>query len=95
VVRCRHPPGFSPPAQAYSTRAYKSCSRFAVCINNTEHPASIELYKIYRVLPDEEATKDGDLRLIDESSEDYPYPADLFVLIEVPKAVQRALLQTS
>ena len=69
--------------------------RFAVCINNTEYPASLELHKIYRVLPDEAATTDGDLRVIDESGEDYLYPAELFVLIEVPKAVERALLQTS
>ena len=69
--------------------------RFAVCLNNTEYPASLELHKIYRVLPDEAATTDGDLRVIDESGEDYLYPAELFVLIEVPKAVERALLQTS
>jgi hypothetical protein len=68
--------------------------RFAVCINNTDYPASLELHKIYRVLPDEDAAKDGDLRVIDESGEDYLYPADLFVLIDAPKAVERALLQT-
>jgi hypothetical protein len=69
--------------------------RFAVCINNTEYPASLERHKIYRALPEEEAAKDGDLRVIDESGKDYLYPAELFVLIEVPKAVERALLQTS
>jgi hypothetical protein len=68
--------------------------RFAVCINNTDYPASLELHKIYRVLPDEEAAKDGDLRVIDESGEDYLYPAEFFVLIDVPKAVEQALLQT-
>jgi hypothetical protein len=69
--------------------------RFAVCINNTVYPASLELHKIYRILPDEEAAKDGDLRVIDESGEDYLYPADFFVLIEVPKAVEQAILKTS
>jgi hypothetical protein len=69
--------------------------RFAVCINNTDYPASLELHKIYRVIPDEEAAKDGDLRVVDESGEDYLYPADLFVLIDVPEAVERALLRTS
>jgi hypothetical protein len=68
--------------------------RFAVCINNTDCPASLELHKIYRILPDEDAAKDGDLRVIDESGEDYLYPADFFVLIDVPKAVERTLLQT-
>jgi hypothetical protein len=69
--------------------------RFAVCITNTDYPASLELHKIYRVLPDEEAAKDGDLRVVDESGEDYLYPAEFFVLIDVPKAVEQALLQTS
>jgi hypothetical protein len=68
--------------------------RFAVCINNADYPASLELHKIYRMLPDEEAAKDGDLRVIDESGEDYLYAADLFVLIDVPKALEQALLQT-
>ena len=52
--------------------------RFAVCINNTEYPASLERHKIYRVLPDEEAAKDGDVRVIDESGEDYLYPGRAF-----------------
>ena len=68
--------------------------RFAGCINNTDYPASLELHKIYRVLPDEDAAKDDDLRVIDESGEDYLYPTDFFVRIDVPKAVERALLQT-
>ena len=72
-----------------------SPSRFAVYINNTEYPGSLELHKLYRVLPDEEAAKDGGLRVIDESGEDYLYPAGLFVLIGVPRAVERALLRTS
>ena len=36
--------------------------QFAVCINNSDYPASLELHKIYRVLPDDDAAKDGDLR---------------------------------
>lgn len=64
----------------------------AVCIKNADYPASLELHKIYRTLPDEDAAKDGDLRVIDESGEDYLYPAEYFVLIEVPKEVERALL---
>lgn len=60
---------------------------FAVCVDNSEYPASLELYKIYRVLPDDDAATDGDLRLIDESGEDYLYPDDRFVLIELPQTV--------
>lgn len=67
--------------------------RFAVCVNNTEYPSSLELHKIYWVLPDEYAEADGDLRIVDESDEDYLYPADYFVLLELPQAVEKALLQ--
>ena len=69
--------------------------RFAVCVNNAEYPASLELHKIYRVLPDEDAEVDGDVRIVDESGEDYLYPADYFVLLELPQAVERSLLQNA
>jgi hypothetical protein len=51
----------------------------------------LELHKIYRVLWDEGAAQDGDLRIIDESGEDYLYPADYFVMIELPREVVRVL----
>lgn len=69
--------------------------RVAVCIDNAGYPASLELYKIYRVLPDEEATRDGDIRVIDESGKDYLYLATCFVTIEVPLEVERAILNAS
>jgi len=49
----------------------RSAARFAICVDNSEYPASLELHKLYRVIPDEDAKKDGDLRIIDESGEDY------------------------
>ncbi len=55
--------------------------RFAVCIDATGYPASLELYKSYRVLLDEKARADGDLRVIDESGEVYLYPTKRFVLL--------------
>lgn len=67
--------------------------RFAICVNNTDYPASLELHKIYKVLPDEDAAADGDLRVIDESGEDYLYPMEYFVLTELPQAVEKSLLQ--
>ena len=70
-------------------------SLFAVCINNSEYPASLELHKIYRVIPDEEAALEGDMRVIDESGEDYLYPAEWFVLVELPEAVEQSLLQVA
>jgi hypothetical protein len=62
-------------------------ARFTICVNNTAYPVSLELHKIYRVLPDEEAEADGDLRIVDETGEDYLYPARQFAFVSLmPKA---------
>lgn len=68
---------------------------FVVCIDNTDYPASLEKHKIYRVLPDEDAAEDGDIHVVDESGEDYLYPASYFTPIEVPKKVEESLLRAS
>ena len=47
------------------------------------------------MLPDPDADREGDVRVVDESGEDYLYPADWFVALEVPKAVQESLLKAS
>jgi hypothetical protein len=70
-------------------------ARFAVCVNNADYPASLELHKIYRVLPDEDAEVDGDMRVVDESGEDYLYPADYFVMVKLPTAVEKSLLRAA
>lgn len=69
--------------------------RFAVCIDNRGYPASLELHKIYRVIPDDDATAEGDLRVVDESGEDYLYSADRFVEIKPPQTVRRSLLHAA
>jgi hypothetical protein len=66
-------------------------NRFAICVNNDEYPSSLELHKVYRVLADQVAERDGDLRVIDESGEDYLYPAEFFVLVELPLKTARTL----
>jgi hypothetical protein len=70
-----------------------SVPRFVVCIDNSDYEASLELHKIYQVLPDPDAAEDGDLRIVDESGEDYLYGGSRFVAIEVPKALERAMLK--
>jgi len=65
---------------------------FAVCINNEGYPASLEVGKLYRVIPDDEAASHGYVRVIDESGEDYAYSAERFFLLELPMAVEDALL---
>ncbi len=67
-------------------------NKFVVCINNDEYPASLELHKIYRTILDADAEMDGDLRIIDESGEDYLYPSDWFVMINLPYEVELSVL---
>jgi len=69
--------------------------QFVVCVANDGYPASLELHKIYRVLTDEQAERDGDLRIVDESGEDYLYPSKWFVSMKVPQAVKTSLLRAS
>ena len=68
---------------------------FAVCINNARYPASLELHKIYRVVADEDAAPDGDIRVIDESGEGYLYPADWFAFVTLPQALQDSILRAA
>jgi hypothetical protein len=63
-------------------------TRFVVCIKNEGYPASLELRKIYQVIPDARAAEHEYIRVIDESGEDYLYPADYFVPIELPQDVE-------
>ncbi|MBI2917879.1 MAG: hypothetical protein HYY01_07765 [Chloroflexi bacterium] len=65
--------------------------RFVVCVNNSGYPASLELHKIYRSVPDQDAEADGDIRVVDESGEDYLYSRDRFVPIRVPAAIRESL----
>jgi hypothetical protein len=60
-------------------------------VNNDEYPASLELFKIYRTIPDRQARADGDVRVIDESGEDYLFPADYFMPIQLPRTIVRLL----
>jgi hypothetical protein len=64
--------------------------KFAVCLRN-DGSEDLEPRKIYRILPDEAAASEGYLRIIDEFGEDYLYPEDYFVLLELPEAVEHAL----
>jgi hypothetical protein len=68
-----------------------SAPKYAVCVDNSGYPASLELHKIYRVLRDDDAFEQGDLRIIDESGEDYLYSSKRFVPIELPKKLKASL----
>jgi hypothetical protein len=66
---------------------------FALCVRNKDYPASLELRKVYQVLADQQAMKHRQMRVIDESGEDYLYPQEYFVPIKVPQAAERAVLK--
>jgi hypothetical protein len=65
-------------------------TQFVVCVKN-EGCEDLEIRKIYQVLPDEVAAKDDYIRVIDESGEDYLYPANYFFSVELPQAAEEAL----
>jgi len=64
---------------------------FVICIDNSDYPASLEKRKIYEALADESASGLGHIRVIDESGEDYLYPASCFVDAHLPEAVEEAV----
>ena len=64
---------------------------FAICVANQGYE-DLEVWKVYRVLPDAKAAEVDCLRVIDESGEDYLYPANRFVVVELPEEVRAQLL---
>ncbi|MDP8982307.1 MAG: hypothetical protein M3O35_17150 [Acidobacteriota bacterium] len=75
-------------------KAEKAPSRFVLCIRN-DGAGDLEPRKVYQVLPDRTADREGYVRLIDESGEDYLYPAEYFVAVKVPVAAARVLVSRS
>ena len=69
--------------------------QFGLCLNNEGYPDSLEVGKLYRVIPDDDAAAHGYIRVIDESGEDYAYTASRFHLMELPAAVEKVLLSAS
>jgi hypothetical protein len=66
--------------------------QLALCLRNKGYEVSLERRKIYQVLPDRDAAAHGQLRVIDESGQDYLYPAAFFVVINLPLTVRRRVL---
>jgi len=64
--------------------------QFAICVRN-EGAEDLEIRKVYQILPDTRAAKEKHVRVIDESGEDYLYPADYFIPLTLPLEVERAL----
>jgi hypothetical protein len=69
-------------------RVQQTAGSFALCVEDGGME-DLEARKVYQVLPDREANREGYVRVIDESGEDYVYPSDLFVPVKLPAAVIR------
>jgi hypothetical protein len=67
--------------------------RFAICLKN-KGCDDLVVRKLYQVLPDERAASESYLRIIDESGEDYLYPASYFFILDLPQRIERAIKRT-
>ena len=68
-------------------------NKFLLCIENEGYEASLELRKLYERLPDKEAERHKQVRIIDESGEDYLYPADFFAPIRLSAQTRTKLIE--
>ena len=73
-----------------SAMVENSRRRYALCVQ-AEGGEDIDVRKVYEILPDELAAKRRHVRVVDESGEDYLYPAEFFVLLDLPREVERAV----
>jgi len=67
----------------------------AVCVRNDDYSVSLERRKIYEILNDSDAERHGQVRVIDESGEDYLYPAEYFVPLDLPRETERAVIEAA
>ena len=73
----------------------RSAGRYVLCVRNGSYRASLQPRKVYRVLQDASAEAHALLRVVDESGEDYLFPADLFVAIELPAKARPAFSRST
>ena len=69
--------------------------QFVVCLSNEGFAASLEVGKLYQIVPDRKAEKLGGIRVIDEDGEDYLYDSDMFCPLQVPPIVAQTLVAVS
>lgn len=78
-----------------SSRKNRKDGSFVLCVRNESFPASLELRKLYSLVPDAAAARHNLVRVIDESGEDYLYPAEYFIAVRLPANVKLALSKAS
>jgi hypothetical protein len=80
---------------ALSNSPKSRAAQFVLCVRNNGYSASLEVRKVYRALSDEQASRLRQVRVIDESGEDYLYPEEYFVPIKLPQSAERAVLRAT
>jgi len=70
-------------------------SKFVICIDNSDFPASLEKRKIYESVADSDAEKHGQIRIIDESGDDYLYPTECFVEVNLSDDIREAVVKAA
>ncbi|MCJ7680564.1 MAG: hypothetical protein MUP70_07565 [Candidatus Aminicenantes bacterium] len=73
---------------------HRSKKHYVLCIRNSGYDASLVVRKIYEKLPDADAGERKLIRVIDESGEDYLYPVDMFMQVELPESVEKAIISS-
>lgn len=73
-------------------KANSAQPQFAICVNNTGYPDDLKVRTVYQVLPDESAARSNYIRIVDETGEDYLYPAKCFVVVDIPAEAAEALM---
>ncbi len=76
-------------------RTKSDTQKYVLCVSNEKYKASLEARKIYQCVPDTQAETHGQIRVIDESGEDYLYPVSIFLPIEIPEEAERAFTSGS
>ena len=66
--------------------------RLVICIDNKGNEASLEQWKVYQCLPDEEAERHNEIRVIDEEGEDYLYPSDIFSSVSLEASIAKMFI---
>ena len=67
--------------------------KFLLCVDNEGYPASLEIRKLYEMIPDKEAEGHNQVRIIDESGEDYLYPSKFFAPVKLPRQTKNRILE--
>ena len=69
--------------------------KFVICINNKGYKVSLEKGKVYQIVPDKEAETHKQIRVVDESNQDYLYPVEYFAPIDLPRTIEKALIEAT